>query len=126
MKEAKNVMHVGLERPIEKRRDILSSAVGTIEILKRYEDFKKRKKEKEEFKRELKLLAKEIKTLYSEVEELMPQVELPREALPKKGEPVRVKVVKKKSVIFKPVKKEEHFTKLDNDLQALKEKIARL
>lgn len=133
MKEAKNVMHVGLERPTEMRRGVLNSAIGTIELLKRYEKVKKIKKSKDAHKKELRILFKDIKTLFKEIEEVMPAIELPREE-PKRVErvePVKVVVKKKlkmKPSVFKPMKieKDEHMERLDRDLQALRDKIAKL
>lgn len=51
MKEQKaTVMHVGIEEPNEKRKEILNSAIHTLEILKRYERYKKLKKERDSAK----------------------------------------------------------------------------
>ncbi|MEM4244718.1 MAG: hypothetical protein QXR60_00740 [Candidatus Nanoarchaeia archaeon] len=129
MKEEKAEMHVGLEQPNERRKEILSSAISTIEILKRYESFKKIKKEKELYKKQLRKTNKEIKTMFKEVNEMMPHMEIVKEERkePKKITPqVKVAVKKKPEIIVKPVKKEKHLEKLNRDLEELRSKIERL
>jgi len=132
MKEPKKPeMHVALEEPNEKRRDVLNSAIETIELLKRYEKFKKIKKEKDIRRRELGIIMKEMKTLFSEITEMLPVVETPTEAPrrePIKAAPMKKpEPVKEKIEFRRPIeKKDPHMEKLEKDLQALKDKIARI
>ncbi len=129
MKEEKAEMHVGLEQPDQRRKEILNSAISTIEILKRYESFKKVKKEKELYKKELRKASREIKTMLKELDDMMPYLEIPREEHkePRKIiRPIKVVVKKKPKPVMKPLKKDQHLEKLDRDLQELRSKIAKL
>jgi hypothetical protein len=135
MKEKKpSVMHVGIEEPNEKRKEILDSAINTIELLKSYERLKKLKREREIAKKEIKTIAKEIKYLFSETEELMPHVELTKEPPKRVEAPPRPPVIrekpKEKAAVSKPrppeVKIDPHTEKLERDLQELRDKISRI
>lgn len=124
--EPKNVMHVGIANPNRKRKEILGSAVEILELLKHYEKSRKIKREKNARKRELKALMKEIKILAGELKELIPVVELPKEEAKKEVVEKQIKKVEIKKVETTEIKREDHSTRLEKDLQALRDKISSL
>ena len=121
-------MHVGIEEPNEKRRYMLNSAIDIIELLKKYQRFKKIRKEKGIRRREFSITMKEIRDLFKEIEEMLPVVEEQQEpkkikvSVVKKPEPVKEEVVIKKPV----VKRDPRMGKLEKDLQALKDRISKI
>jgi len=121
MREANTPMFVGIEEPSEKRKHVLNSAIETIEILRGYERFRKLRRESGIHKNDLRVLMKEVKLLFNEIGELMPTVELPKEE--EKKQEIKPK---QERVVIKPVKKQHHLTKLEMDLQSLKDKIAKI
>lgn len=122
MKEANSQMYLGIEEPNRKRKQLLNSAVSSIEILRGYERFRKFRRETGIQKNELRNLMKEIRLLFNELYELMPAVELPK--VEEKKELPKPKVVK--PAVKHVVKKQHHMTKLEMDLQSLKDKIAKI
>lgn len=124
MKGNSSIIHVGIEYPNEKRKNLLKSAIHTVELLKRYEKFKKLKQEKEMHFKEVRKTKKEIKVLFGQMKELMPVIEIPKEEVKKETIPI---IPKPKTVTKKPsIKISKQTEKLERDLQALKDRIARL
>jgi hypothetical protein len=132
IKEQKpQIMHVGIEEPREKRKEVLNCAIDTLEILKRYERFKKLRKEKDYAKNELKTIVKDIKTLFKEIQELMPHVEFPKEHKVEQEKPIVVvprPQPKIEHVVMKrpEIKKDTVREKIERDIQDLRDKVARL
>ncbi len=126
MNEAKNVVFVRLEDPDGKRKAVLGSAITIIEVLKGYEKLRRLRREKGLAKRELKMIFKDIKRLLEELEEIMPTLKITEE-IPKKQEVQNVAREKPAKVAIKTEaerNKEYRMTKLEKDLEELKNKIS--
>ncbi len=121
MNEAKNAIFVRLENPDEKRRVVLGSAITIIEVLKGYEKLRRLRREKGLAKRELRIIFKDIKRLLEEVEENMPTLGLIA-GTPKEIQSVARPV--KAAQTEADLNKEYRMTKLEKDLEELKNKIS--
>ena len=132
IKEQKSqIMHVGIEEPSEKRKEILNCAIDTLEILKRHERFKKFRKEKDSAKNELKITIKDAKVLFKEIEELLPNVELPKEDRAEREKPMAVVPRTRPKIehvtMKRPeLKKDTIRDKIERDIQELRDKVSRL
>ena len=120
-------MHVGIEQPIQKRKEILSLAIYAIEALKGVEMGRKMNKEKEIYKKNFIQVVKEINDGIQEFRDTLPAVQMPRLKEEKKEE---VEKPKKEEVtpaaVKKPLKRKTHMDDLEDDLARLRDKIARL
>lgn len=121
-------VHTMLKQPIETRRQVLQGAVHTVELLKRYQVVKNIRKEKlkalDEFKKEVRAIARLLREIrFTDLplkhEELL-KVRDSKNHLVYGEEKVVKKKVKKKSV------KRFHKNPLDDDLDALRRKLASL
>lgn len=116
------VMHVGIENPVERRKEVLSVGIDTIQALKNFEMHKKTQKEKNMHKRNFAQLIKEIKTLLEEFRMSLPEVHAPPHKKVEKqaGQP--------KKEVPKPVItiQRTQMAKLEDDIGALRRKIAEL
>lgn len=121
------VMHVGIEQPVERRKEILSIAIDAIQALKDFEMSRKISKEKDVYRKHFIQVVKELNDNIQEFKEGMPAVHVqhPKE----ETEEVTVKPKKeeaKPAVAKKPVKKKTHLDELEDDMARLREKISRL
>lgn len=120
------IMHVGIENPKNLRKEILSSAVDTVQALKEFEIHKKVNKEKGIYRKHFIQIIKELSLSIHELQEMMPIIHV---AQPHEQEPEKVVPAPKvqKPVIKKPVrKKNKELDKLESDISNLKDKIASL
>lgn len=117
------VMHVGLEEPAQMRKEILSIAVDSIQALKDFESHKKVNSEKGIYRKHFIRIVEDLSKSIHELKEMLPAVHI----APPMAEDVKEAEVKliiiKKPVIKKP---KTHIEELENDINALREKIARL
>lgn len=129
-KRAEENVHVCVDTPVDKRREILQVAIDTVQLMKRYESILqiRRQKEKEyaEFRRVLGSINRMVKEVRFK--------ELPLDAEDLK----HVKAVKSKSILApiirkvgskkEPAKKEDraHPSGLDRQLDELQRKLQRL
>ncbi len=122
-------MHVGIIDPNAKRKQILESAILTIQLLKGFERIKDIRKERDKVKSEFKSKLKEINTLAKEFNSLIPKVKLP-EADVKKALHEKVAETKEK-LPFKRIRTEKYrksanLDKLDKDIDFLRKKLESL
>jgi len=76
MAEQKNVFFVGIQEPIQFRREILSCSKDVIGVLKRFEQFKQFRKEKAEIAAKLRRLFEEISFLNNKLRQELPKTKL--------------------------------------------------
>lgn len=123
-----DIMHVGIEEPTERRKEILNIAIDTIQALKEFEIHRKTLREKDVYRKKFVSVVKDLSTFIQEFKDLMPVAHVPHpaaetekkeEAKPEETKPVIVK---------KPVvkKSKTHLDELEDDLARLREKISRL
>lgn len=87
-------VHVRLEEPIAKRKEVLESAIYSTELLQKYENFKKIRNLKRKQKALFKKTIKELKLLVDELElKELPTVKIEK---PKKEPEEELKITKKK------------------------------
>lgn len=118
MKTDNSQLHVRIDEPIKIRRNILESAIEAAEALKIYERFKAIRKEKVRQEKELKGIIKELAVAMDNLEKSLPSA--PHEEKPKMYSI-------KPEVKEKPIKPRlEQKTKLEIDLDEIKEKLSRI
>jgi len=119
------VMHVGIEEPVQRRKEVLNIAIDAIQTLKDFEIEKKYSKEKSVYRKHFIQIVKELSNTIGEFREMMPAVHVhhPKEEA-KEEEMPKAKPI----VVKKPVKKraKTHLDKLEDDISSLREKIAGL
>ncbi|MEK6812551.1 MAG: hypothetical protein AABX86_00345 [Nanoarchaeota archaeon] len=117
-------IHTMIERPIEIRKAILEAAVKSTEILRQEEVLKDMRDHKEELKREIGLSLARLKRSVLGIKKALPP--LPKDLdVPHPVKPIEVKEVKKRE------EETEKFAatsrqKMDAEIAALRERIARL
>lgn len=119
-----DIMHVGIEEPVKWRKEILGTAVDTIQALKEFELHRKVNKEKDVYRKHFVQVIKELSQAIQEFKGAMPLIHIPH--MPEEGKKEEVKP--EKIEIKKPVikRKKTHIDKLEDDISYLREKIARL
>lgn len=120
------VMHVGIENPTERRKEILNVAIDAIQTLKEFEMSRKTSKEKDIYRKEFILIVKELNDTIQQFKDCMPAVHVTPPHQEEKEEIRPEKKEEAKPVVKKPVKKKTHMDELEDDLARLKERIARL
>ncbi len=105
-------MHIGINEPVKCRKKILSSTIDTIKVLKQYEKYKQIKKEKELYQKQFEKNLGEIKEITKKLA-ILPNVKI-ESPIKKEGKPKQIIKEKKKT------------SKLDKDLDALRDKIQSL
>lgn len=120
------VMHVGIEQPAERRKEILNIAIDAIQSLKEFEMSRKISKEKDIYRKEFIRIVTELNDTIQQFKDGMPAVhvihphkEVKEEVGPEKKEEFR-------PIIKKPVKKKTHLDELEDDIARIREKISRL
>ena len=120
------VMHVGIEQPAERRKEILNIAIDAIQALKEFELSRKISKEKDIYRKEFIRTVTELNDTIQQFKDGMPAVhvihpheEEKEEANPEKKEEFR-------PIVKKPVKKKTHLDELEDDISRLRERISRL
>ncbi|MBW2979294.1 hypothetical protein DRZ77_01110 [Candidatus Woesearchaeota archaeon] len=122
-------LYVGIEDPIMLRRQLLEATRDILQYLKRYEEFKKVREKKLEIISEIRAVSNEIGKLIWRVKRLLPKtgVRLPKKKIEieeaKLLEGARPRV-KKKAKIPKP--ELSAIEKIESELSAIEEKLARL
>lgn len=117
-----DIMHIGIGNPIGKRKEVLSVGINIIEALKNYELHKKTQKEKDIYKRRFTQLLKEIKNIIEEFRMALPEVHISREVIKR----IEEKPKKEAKRIERIKQRKTHLSKLENDMDALRRKIAEL
>lgn len=118
-----DVMHVGIEEPVKWRKEILSTAVDTIQALKEFELHRSINKEKDVYQKHFIQAIKELSQAIQEFKEAMPMIHahVPEEGRKEEAKPEKVEI--KKPVIKR---KKTHADELEDDIAFLREKIAKL
>ncbi len=126
-KRSDNVVHVRIENPISKRKELLSSTITIVELLKRYERIKQIQKEKAETRALFKTKIRSLNRLSKLIglKDMPLQTEEIKKVKSVKGEKVfkPVKKVKVKKVVKKELTGNE---KLDVQLDELRRKLESL
>lgn len=108
-------IHVRIENHIQKRKNILESAIFSTELLQKYENFKKLRNQKNKQMALLKKTVKEISLLFKELKfKELPQIKIEKEG------PIAPKIFKEKE-IPQPRKDE-----LSRELESIKSKLENL
>lgn len=119
------VMHVGIEEPVQKRKELLNIAVDTIQTLKDFEVHKKISRENAVYRKHFIQAIKEINQAIHDFKERIPAMHIPHPKEEKKEGPKEK--APKIAIIKKPVKRSQtHLDKLEDDISSLKDKIANL
>jgi len=119
------VMHVGIEQPTERRKEILNIAIDAIQALKEFEMSRKISKEKDIYRKEFIRIVTDLNDTIQQFKDGMPAVHVthPHEEMeevkPEKKEEFR-------PIAKKPVKKKTHMDELEDDISRLRERISRL
>ncbi len=112
-------VHVRLQEPIEKRKDILESALVSANLLQKYEDIKPLRNEKRKQIALFKKIIKETRILFKELEyEELPEVKIPKVEIPKK----LIQEAKHNLKLEAPISR----TKLEQDLADIRNKLENL
>ena len=122
-------VHVRLDSPIAKRRMILQTTIDSVALLKRYENIKRIKEEKEKGHEEFKKVLRSINFLVKQIK--MQDLPLDSDDLKKykvktKKEPSLVQPIVKKIKKVVGKQKEEKKPMLDRQLDELQRKLQRL
>ncbi len=120
------VMHVGIEQPIERRKEILNIAVDVIQALKEFEMSRKISKEKDIYRKEFIRIVKELNDTIQQFKDGMPSVHVTHPHEEGKEEVKPEKKEEFRPIVKKPVKKKTHLDELEDDISRLREKISRL
>lgn len=115
-------MHVGIEEPVQKRKEVLNVAIDSIQALKGFELYKRINKEKDVYRKHFIQVIKELSIAINAFKEHMPPLYVHKEEEEKAEEQAKPVVIKKQP----PKKPKTHFDELEDDLRVLKEKISRL
>ncbi len=116
------VMHVGIEQPVERRKEVLSIAIDAIQALKDFEMSRKISKEKDVYRKHFIQVVEELNDRIQEFKDSMPAVHVQHPKEEVKKEEARSIIIEKP----KPFKKKTHLDELEDDIAMLREKIARL
>lgn len=119
------VMHVGIEEPVKWRKEILSTAVDTIQALKGFELHRNVNREKDVYRKHFIQNIKELSQAIQEFKDAMPMIHVPH--VPEEGKKEEANLEKveiKKAPVIK--RKKTHIDMLEDDISYLREKIARL
>ena len=121
------IMHVGIEDPVQKRKELLGLAIGTVQTLKDFEIHKKINKEKDVYKKQFVEVVKDLSKSIAEFKDMLPQVHIPQVPKPAekpKGTAPKVKIIEKKKPA-KPIVRTD-LDKLNDEAAALRAQIASL
>jgi len=126
---ADEIIHVGIKEPKQHRKEILSLTVDIIQLLKKYEKYKKIEKEKNLYRIHLTKNIKQLTTTLTKFQTMIPQVHMREKRKEKKEYPQTQpqKIIKqKKEIIKKPVIKNKELEKLETDIASIRSKINKL
>lgn len=120
-----DIMHVGIEDPVQKRKELLSTAVDTIQALKDFEICKKYSKEKDVYRKHFVQVVKELSIAIHEFKEKIPVMHAPHPEKKEAAKPMEKPTI---AIIKKPVirRSKTHLDKLEDDIASLRDKIANL
>lgn len=118
------IIHVGIAEPKEKRKEILSITIDTIQLLKKYERYKKIQKEKNLYRTNLTKNIKQLNTMLKGFEKMIPEVQ--EQSKPIEQPKITKQTIAKKKAVKIPIKKKKEFSKLESDIVSLKSKINEL
>ena len=115
---------VEIKQPDEVRKDILETLKGIIELLQRFENFKRARHEKMERITKLRILMRDTNKLMGVLKIKLPQTNL-RGMIPKHHAPKPKKAHPKKKVaeVKEPKKEKTHLDKLQDELNAIESKL---
>lgn len=120
------VMHVGVEQPVERRREILNIAIDTIQALKEFEMSRKISKEKDIYRKEFIRIIKELNDGIQQFKDSIPTVHIVHPHEEGKEEVKPGKKEEFRPIVKKPIKKKTHLDELEDDIARLREKISKL
>lgn len=120
------VMHIGIERPVERRKEILNIAIDTIQALKEFEMSRKISKEKDIYRKEFIRIVKDLNDTIQQFKDGMPAVHVAHPHEEGKEEVKQEKKEEFRPIVKKPVRKKTHLDELEDDIARIREKIARL
>lgn len=117
-------MHVNIENPVEQRREVLSSVIDSIQMLKNYERYKQMQQEKDIYRKEFRNVIKELNIIMKELQDKLPIIEeeIKQKVAVKKVQHKQPKVVEEapKHIVVKKV------DKFEEEMKLLREKIKKL
>lgn len=121
MKKVNSQIHVRIDEPIKLRRILLESAIEAAESLKIYERFKAIRREKKRQEKELKAIIKELKIANEVLIKNLPLTDYG-------SKPKRIVTPKEIKEIKEPIKPRvvKHKSKLEMDLDSIREKLSKL
>lgn len=121
------IMHVGIERPVERRKEILNIAIDIIQVLKEFEISRRIRREKDVYRKEFVKIIGELNNHVQKLKDTMPAMHIP---YPHEGgrEEVELERIKEVKPVVKKsfAKRKTHMDELEDDIIRLREKIARL
>ncbi len=121
-KKKEESVHVRLDDPISKRKDILQTAVMTVELLKKYDVVRELRKEKTKEMDKLRVILNDIKKMTKQIK----TKDLPKvKEIETKHKEHKV-VVKEKAIEKHEEKIIRHKSAIDNQLDALRKKLETL
>lgn len=122
-----SILHVQIDNPTDVRRNILESAINSAEILKNYEKYREIRHRKKQYMERFAKISKEIKEEINKLEDNLPEIkeEVKKPEIPRVTE--QKPVVKVKKVVHKePIIKQQPKSKLEQDIDEIRKKLARL
>ena len=129
-KKPEESVHVRLETPLDKRRDVLQVTIDTVQLMKRYENLIRIRNEKDQDYAEFRRIISNVNKMLREVRvrELPLDEEDMRHVRKLKNQSVMSPVVKKleKVIKGKKVEEEERKPTLDRQLKDLQRKMQSL
>ena len=117
-KKEENNFFVGIEDPVEVRRNVLEASKKLVESLQRFEQFKEDRKRKEEYVENLKRIMADIGKLNTKLKNILPKtnIRIPQGLL---------KEMEAKPVIVEKAEKTD-LGELDKELKDIEEKLNHL
>lgn len=121
----KEIMHVNIENPVEQRREVLSSVIDSIQMLKNYERYKQMQQEKDIYRKEFRNIIKELNIIMKELQDKLPVIEeeIKHKVAVKKTVPQKQQKVVEEAPKHIVVKKVDKF---EEEMKLLREKIKKL
>jgi len=121
-KDTGEVYYVNIRNSHSLRRGILETSKGVIEILHRYEKFKKLRADRVRAIEELIINFREINEICAQMKVDMPKIKLPQIKKPKKAEAVMPKVTKKPFAH----ESDDELKKLENAIAQIEQRLGQI
>jgi hypothetical protein len=122
------IMHIGIEHPAQRRKEILNIAIDAIQALKDFEMSRKVSKEKDVYRKQFIQVVKELNDNIQVFKEGMPVLHMFHPHEEEKEEVGPEKLEEPKPIVKKPAKKktQTHLDALEYDIARIREKISRI